>query len=67
MSPCYSMGNMDLSVVYPSEETVEKAKEAIHETMYPLDNTMNKDQQETTQTETTTQTESTAEPAEDNQ
>ena len=54
MAPCYSMGNMELSCVFPSDESVEKAKEAIHRTMYPVDNTI--------QTETTTQTESTTQP-----
>ena len=38
-APCYSMGNENLSVVFPSEESVEKAKSAIHDIMYPVDNT----------------------------
>lgn len=61
MAPCYSMGNQELSCVFPSEETVEKAKEAIHNTMYPVDNTIHKNKQETTtqaETQTETQTES---------
>ena len=65
MAPCYSMGNMELSCVFPSDESVEKAKEAIHRTMYPVDNTIQTET--TTQTESTTQSESTTqtEPAEE--
>ena len=38
-APCYSMGNENLSVVFPSDESVEEAKAAIHDIMYPVDNT----------------------------
>ena len=38
-APCYSMGNQNLSCVFPTEESVEKAKSAIHDIMYPVDNT----------------------------
>ncbi|MDO4869052.1 MAG: LCP family protein [Bacillota bacterium] len=41
-APCYSMGNMELSCVFPTEESVQKAKKAIHDTMYPVDNTIRK-------------------------
>lgn len=42
MAPCYSMGGQNLSCVFPSQETVDKAKEMIHDTMYPVDNTIKK-------------------------
>ena len=38
-APCYSMGNENLSCVFPYEESVEEAKAAIHDIMYPVDNT----------------------------
>ncbi|MGX8773728.1 MAG: LCP family protein [Bacillota bacterium] len=38
-APCYSMGNEMLSCVFPSEESVEEAKQKIHDTMYPASNT----------------------------
>ena len=38
-APCYSMGNQNLSCVFPTEESVEEAKSAIHDIMYPVDNT----------------------------
>lgn len=38
-APCFSMGNQNLSCVFPSDESVEAAKTAIHDTMYPVDNT----------------------------
>lgn len=37
-APCFSMGGQQLSVVFPSEETVNEAKEAIHDVMYPAEN-----------------------------
>ncbi len=40
-APCFSMGNENLSVVFPSDESVEEAKSAIHDIMYPVDNTQN--------------------------
>ena len=40
-APCYSMGNENLSVVFPYDESVEEAKTAIHDIMYPVDNTQN--------------------------
>lgn len=45
-APCFSMGNQNLSCVFPSEESVEEAKTAIHDTMYPVDNTMQKPSEE---------------------
>ncbi len=42
MAPCYSAGGQELSCVFPSAETAEKAKEKIHDTMYPVDNTIQK-------------------------
>ena len=38
-APCYSMGNQNLSVVFPYDDSVEEAKAAIHDIMYPVDNT----------------------------
>lgn len=63
-APCFSMGNQNLSCVFPSDESVEKAKTAIHDTMYPVDNTM----QTTTegQTEETTEATKTTEATETN-
>lgn len=46
MAPCYSMGGQNLSCVFPSEDTVLEAKEAIHDTMYPVDNTIKKNQKD---------------------
>lgn len=46
-APCFSMGGQNLSCVFPSEESVNEAKEAIHDTMYPAEdaeNEKNKDQ-----------------------
>ncbi len=40
-APCYSMGYENLSVVFPSDESVDEAKAAIHDIMYPVDNTTN--------------------------
>lgn len=37
-APCFSMGGQQLSVVFPSEESVNEAKEAIHDVMYPAEN-----------------------------
>lgn len=34
-APCYSMGGQQLSCVFPSEESVNEAKERIHDVMYP--------------------------------
>ena len=34
-APCYSMGGQQLSCVFPSEESVNEAKEKIHDVMYP--------------------------------
>ena len=52
-APCFSMGNQQLSVVFPSEESVEEAKTAIHDVMFPVDNTMNSTTEATESTETT--------------
>lgn len=41
-APCFSMGNQNLSCVFPNQESVDKCKEAIHDCMYPVDNTLNK-------------------------
>ena len=37
-APCFSMGNQNLSVVFPTEESIENAKSAIHDIMYPVEN-----------------------------
>ena len=37
-APCYSMGNRELSCVFPSDESVNEAKTLIHDTMYPGEN-----------------------------
>lgn len=37
-APCFSMGGQNLSCVFPSDESVEKAKTSIHDVMYPGDN-----------------------------
>lgn len=37
-APCFSMGNQNLSVVFPTEESIENAKAAIHDIMYPVEN-----------------------------
>lgn len=37
-APCYSMGNQELSCVFPSEESVDEAKQKIHDTMFPGEN-----------------------------
>lgn len=42
MAPCYSMGNQNLSCVFPSEESVEDAKKKIHDVMYPVENNKKK-------------------------
>lgn len=60
-APCFSMGNQNLSCVFPSEESVQEAKTAIHDTMYPVDNTIQKPSEEnaaegTTKGETTKET-----------
>lgn len=34
-APCYSMGGEVLSCVFPSDDSLENAKKAIHDTMYP--------------------------------
>lgn len=34
-APTYSMGSQELAVVIPDETSVEAAKQAIHDTMYP--------------------------------
>lgn len=34
-APCYSMGGQQLSCVFPSEDSVNEAKESIHDVMYP--------------------------------
>jgi len=47
-APCYSMGNENLSVVFPSDESVEEAKQAIHDTMYPEDQTVKSEEQSST-------------------
>ncbi|MBR0127562.1 MAG: LCP family protein [Firmicutes bacterium] len=38
-APCFSMGNQALSCVFLDEAKVEEAKERIHNTMFPVDNT----------------------------
>ena len=38
-APCFSMGGQNLSCVFPSEESVDKAKTLIHDVMYPVNNT----------------------------
>ena len=38
-APCFSMGNQALSCVFLDETKVEEAKERIHNTMFPVDNT----------------------------
>lgn len=55
-APCYSMGNQNLSCVFPSQESVDECKQAIHDTMYPVDNTKkkNKEDQSAGSTEETT-------------
>lgn len=45
-APCFSMGNQELSCVFPSDESVNKAKETIHEVMYPGDNSRTEDETE---------------------
>ncbi len=47
-APCFSMGNEVLSCVFPTEESVEEAKQAIHDTMYPATNTKNTEPTEET-------------------
>ena len=47
LAPCFSMGNQNLSCVFPDEQTVEEAKQLIHDTMYPVDNTKEETTQET--------------------
>lgn len=41
-APCFSMGNQELSCVFPTQESVDECKKAIHDTMYPVDNTLKK-------------------------
>lgn len=41
-APCFSMGGQNLSCVFPDEETVQNAKEMIHDIMYPVDNIQKK-------------------------
>ena len=48
-APCYSMGGQNLSCVFPSTDSLEKAKKAIHDTMYPDKNV--KDDENTEATE----------------
>ena len=38
-APCFSMGNENLSCVFLNEEELEQSKQAIHDVMYPADNT----------------------------
>jgi len=52
MAPCYSMGGQNLSCVFPSQETVDKAKEKIHDTMFPVDNTIQKNHKDETESST---------------
>ena len=47
-APCYSMGGENLSCVFPYDEDVEKAKQAIHDVMYPVNNTEQKNEPTTT-------------------
>ena len=47
-APCYSMGGQNLSCVFPYDEDVEKAKQAIHDVMYPVNNTEQKNEPTTT-------------------
>ena len=47
-APSYCMGNRELSVVFPSDESVNNAKEMIHDVMYPVQNT-EKSEKSTTQ------------------
>ncbi|MCR5034920.1 MAG: LCP family protein, partial [Clostridia bacterium] len=54
-APCFSMGNQQLSVVFPSDESVEKAKTAIHDIMFPVDNTMQSTTKATEAAESTEQ------------
>ncbi|MDO4833837.1 MAG: LCP family protein [Bacillota bacterium] len=42
-APCFSMGNQNLSCVFPNQESVDECKKAIHDCMYPVDNTLKKD------------------------
>lgn len=52
----YSMGmDRKLSVVFPNQETVDAAKEAIHDTMYPVDNTKKKNKEKDQKTEDNSQ------------
>ena len=52
-APCFSMGGQTLSCVFPDEETVEEAKQAIHDTMFPVDNTQTiHEQKESQESET---------------
>ena len=61
-APCFSMGGQTLSCVFPDEETVEKAKQAIHDTMFPVDNTQTlQEQKESKASETQESTEATDE------
>lgn len=34
-APCYSMGGRNLSCVFPTEESINEVREAIHDVMYP--------------------------------
>ena len=54
-APCFSMGNQNLSCVFPSEESVEEAKTAIHDTMFPVDNTIKKPSEENSTEENSTE------------
>ena len=45
-APCYSMGGQNLSCVFPYDEDVEEARQAIHDVMYPVNNTKNKTEQQ---------------------
>ena len=50
-APCFSMGGQELSCVFPTDESLQECKEAIHDTMYPVDNTKKKNEKKKTDTE----------------
>ena len=48
-APCYSMGGEVLSCVFPSDDSLENAKKAIHDTMYPGKNVEENENTEATE------------------
>ena len=48
-APCYSMGGEVLSCVFPSDDSLENAKKAIHDTMYPGKNVEENENTESTE------------------